>query len=433
MNTRFLLGLLTVFTVALCTRAIALGSVNQVVFDEVHFGKFISSYCCTHERFFDIHPPIGKLIIAGGANIAGGTNGFSFDHIGQEYTGANIASIRLVPALFGALLPVIIMILLYQSGVSFMFSLLGGIAATLENAFIVESRFIVTDTILLTAQFGAIAAAIAAVQAKKEKLSWMFVVCAGVLSGVAVGTKFTGAIGGALAVLILLSPLLRGRRRGSGASVWLGKICLLVASAIAVYLIGWMLHFSLLTLPGSGDVWGVPTGIFLNDFIHTHQQMLSANYNLTAGHPYGSRWYTWPLMIRSVFYWQGENSQFIYFLGNPIVWWGSTVLFIGGLFYCIFTWKKTIPWVFVLGYIASYVPLLRVPRVLFLYHYLTPLIFSLLFGLWWLDSVVPHKKQAFFSILGIIILGFLFVSPLTYGFSLPQFWSALLFSISTWR
>jgi dolichyl-phosphate-mannose--protein O-mannosyl transferase len=34
------------------------------VFDEVTFGKFVQAYCCTGERFFDIHPPHGKLLIA---------------------------------------------------------------------------------------------------------------------------------------------------------------------------------------------------------------------------------------------------------------------------------------------------------------------------------------------------------------------------------
>src|SRR3989344_8593629 len=118
MNTKFLGGLIIVFLLALVARVSSLGAINQVVFDEVHFGKFISSYCCTHERFFDIHPPIGKLLIAGGAYLSGYAGGFSFNTIGQEYTNVPITGIRMVPVLAGSFLPIIMFILLIQTGVS---------------------------------------------------------------------------------------------------------------------------------------------------------------------------------------------------------------------------------------------------------------------------------------------------------------------------
>lgn len=428
-----------VFLFAFIVRITALGAINQVVFDEVHFGKFISSYCCTHERFFDIHPPIGKLLIAGGAYLAGYDGQFSFEHIGQPYEDVPIAGIRMVPAIFGALLPVIIMILLLQAGVSLEVSFVGGVAVALENALLVESRFILTDSILLTSTFGCVSAAIAAVQTKKPATSWIFVCIAGILAGIAVGTKFTGAIGGALVVCVLLFQLMRdGFPR---AALWSAKILTVIMLAIATYLIGWVLHFSLLTLPGSGDVWGVPTGNFWQDFTHTHRQMLSANYNLTADHPYGSKWYTWPFMVRSVFYWQGEGNRFLYLLGNPIVWWESTLLSGVGLLYAftliargIFVRSNAVAWIFLLGYIASFVPLMRVPRVLFLYHYLTPLLFSLLFGIWWLDRVARYRKKVIAGgCLVLIVAGFLFVSPLTYGFPVSQEWQGVLFYISSWR
>lgn len=420
MNRTFLGWMFVIFCISLGIRVVDLDAINQVVFDEVHFGKFISSYCCTHQRFFDIHPPVGKLVIAGGAYMFGYNGQFSFDHIGQMYTNVPITALRIVPAVVGALLPIIGMVLLRQAGVSYAVTILGGFAVALENALIVEARFILTDSILLAALFGCIAFAIAALQTKHTAYSWYFACIAGILAGVAVGTKFTGALAIALGVCMFL---VRAR---------MGRMFVFVFSALLVYLISWMLHFSLLTLPGSGDVWGVTTGAYWQDLFHTHQQMLSANYNLTATHPYGSAWWSWPFMTRSVFYWQG-NGAFIYFLGNPVVWWGSIVLFICGLVYFL-PKNKRVPWVFLVGYAASFVPLMRVPRVLFLYHYLTPFLFSLLFGMWILDQL-PYqwKPRIIFCSLMLIIAGFLFISPLTYGFSVPQGWQNALFFISSWR
>lgn len=436
---KFFLWAVVVLLLSGAVRLSDLGGLSQVVFDEVHFGKFISSYCCTHQRFFDIHPPIGKLLIAGGARLAGYDGTFPFEHIGQSYGDVPVARIRLVPALAGALLPVIIMILLHQAGVSLEFSVLGGVAVALENALIVESRHILTDSILLTSIFGSIASAIAAVQTKNNAHSWRWTLLSGVLVGVSVGTKFTGMVGGMIVVCVLLFQLFR--QGYMHAASWGAKILTIGVAAAVIYLGGWVLHFSLLSQPGSGDVWGVPKGHFWQDLTHVHQQMLSANYNLTADHPYGSKWYTWPFMVRSVFYWQGAGGQFLYLIGNPMVWWGSTLLSALGIIYAfslvargIFTRSNPVAWVFLLGFLASYVPLMRVPRVLFLYHYLTPLLFSLLLGIWCLNRVGRYRVRA--VALGctvLIIAGFLFMSPLTYGFRASEGWQHLLFLIGSWR
>ncbi len=439
----FLVGIALLCVLSFAVRATGAGMVNQVVFDEVHFGKFISSYCCTHERFFDIHPPVGKLLIAGGAYLSGYDGRFPFSHIGQEYTNIPIGGIRMVPVLAGSLLPLILYILLRQTGVSPRISFLGGLAAALDNALVVESRFIITDSILLSATFGALACAFASIRSSRLWSGFFWAVAAGVASGIAVGTKFTGLVGGALVGLIFVYQAYRAGHSAWG--IWLARILAALAAGVFVYLFGWMLHFSLLTMPGSGDVWGIPTGVFWHDLVTTHKQMVSANYNLTADHPYGSKWWTWPFMVRSVFYWQGQTNQFIYLIGNPVVWWGSIFLFCAGILFLLVqiargSWKEirlvfnSGAWVFLLGYFVSFVPLMRVPRVLFLYHYLTPLLFSLLFGLWWLDRTTPKKHHALLIGVSVVIgVGFVYISPLTYGITLPDMWYTALFIFSSWR
>lgn len=163
-------------------------------------------------------------------------------------------------------------------------------------------------------------------------------------------------------------------------------------------------------------------------------------------------------MQTSVYYWQysavaadgtGERVGTIYFLGNPIVWWGGGIVFILALGHMIYRRVRGLSvrsvlgkngWILIVGYVISFVPLMRVPRALFLYHYLTPLIFSIMIGVLWLDKLrwfkegsVWQQPKRFFIGLGLVVLFFIIMSPLTYGFMISPEVQKLLFWLKTWR
>ena len=76
----------------------------QVVFDEYHFGKFVNGYI-TGEYFFDIHPPLGKLLLCLVARMGGYDGSQSWDKIGVDIPPeVNLFALRGAPALQGALL-----------------------------------------------------------------------------------------------------------------------------------------------------------------------------------------------------------------------------------------------------------------------------------------------------------------------------------------
>ena len=137
--------IIIILTLSLLTRFIFFGHPNETIFDEVHFGKFISGYY-TREYFFDIHPPLGKLAIAGFAKLFDFKPEFAFTDIGDKYPDKQYMILRFLPSLAGALLPVVIYLLLIQVGLNPLASFLGGLLIVFENALLAQSRYILLDS-----------------------------------------------------------------------------------------------------------------------------------------------------------------------------------------------------------------------------------------------------------------------------------------------
>src|SRR3990167_7907423 len=128
----------------LLTRFIFFGHPNETVFDEVHFGKFISGYY-TGEYFFDIHPPLGKLMIAGFAKLSNFEPGFAFTEIGNKYPDKQYMILRFLPSLAGALLPMVIFLLALEMGFAPLYALTAGMLIVLENGILTQSHYILMD------------------------------------------------------------------------------------------------------------------------------------------------------------------------------------------------------------------------------------------------------------------------------------------------
>ena len=161
--------------------------------------------------------------------------------------------------------------------------------------------------------------------------------------------------------------------------------------------------------------------------------MYQSNQRLTATHPYGSQWYTWPFMVRPIFYWVSENSR-IYLLGNPVIWWSSTVAILLSLMYVT---RHKIIRILLGGYVLNLLPFIGIKRVMFLYHYLTALIFAILILVYLIENIQPFDKlRARKIFIGLVIasaVAFVYFAPLTYGLPLsPKAYDARVW-LPSWR
>jgi len=197
----------------------------------------------------------------------------------------------------------------------------------------------------------------------------------------------------------------------------------------------------LLPNPGPGDAFMKP-GFRENNIVKNiwdlNVEMYKSNQRLTASHPYSSQFYTWPFMARPIFYWvkgtpstgsissqrasSGQTAR-IYFFGNPVIWWSSTIAVAVSIKYLVLSIKKRkldkVLAILLGGYFINLLPFIGIKRVMFLYHYLTALIFAILILCYLIDEN-KNSRKIFTVIVVAAIAAFIFFSPLSYGLPLSE-------------
>ena len=143
--------LIALIAAATALRLVNLGYPAQPVFDEAHFATYASDYA-VGRPFFDIHPPLGKLLYALPLLAAspeardiefvrfGNQAGERFTTISTNrvlYDAFPYISLRLLSVLFGALLIVAVYAFLTALSGSPVVGLLGAVFVALDSAFAV--------------------------------------------------------------------------------------------------------------------------------------------------------------------------------------------------------------------------------------------------------------------------------------------------------
>lgn len=133
---------------------------------------------------------------------------------------------------------------------------------------------------------------------------------------------------------------------------------------------------------------------FIQKFLRLHKAMWTINSELTETHPFESRPYEWPLLLSVISFWQTETDQII-LLGNPLVYWSSTVAVL--TFFILYgffqlrqkrgfkdsfgglrNYYENSAGFFVMAWTFHYLPFFKMERQLFIHHYMPSLYFAVL-------------------------------------------------------
>lgn len=441
---------------------------DRVVFDEAHFGLYATKYLSA-QYYFDIHPPIGKMLFALFGRIGGVQPGFNFA-VDSNYGEFNFVALRFLSAFLGSVLILLIYFFVKELGLNRKTSFFASFLVLFDNAILVQSRLILLDIILLFFIFFSLYLFFFLRKKKLFSKKWyLFHILCGISIGIAISIKWTGI--GALGI-IWLFQVLRGNFFSKTKKYIILRCIFLLALPLLVYFLGFVLHFFLLpnpclencgyvmeeaksiTLPPGFHPLNIPPeGNIFSKVFQDNKQMFLGSLGLRAAFYYQSDWYGWPFMVRPIQYTQklqDSKVSYIYFLGNPAVWWMSfggllaTIYLIFKSFFQRFPFKvsqnfcsKYIDVLF-LGYFVYFFPFAAIERFMLPYHYLPALLFSIIIFAIFLDSIfsfVSEKKAwiIYISLMLVIFICFLYFAPLTYGIPLNENEFSARMWLPTWN
>jgi dolichyl-phosphate-mannose-protein mannosyltransferase len=447
-------GILLLWAVNLGLRLWQIGSPTALVFDEVHYVTFAVDYL-QHRPFFDVHPPLGKYLIALSIHLSTIWGPAPDPPITPQITVAGMAltpySYRWLNALLGSLMPVAALWVawIWSEGIPLVrrrwFAAMAGLLTSMDGFSLVESRLGLLHPPLILLGLVALGAW---GRSRFALHPWRWQLLAGVALGGAIAVKWNGA--GYLLALVLNEVLTRHRwHHRPRPWLWLGLL------PLGVYSLMWIPH---LQLVGTG-------------FWELHRTLLAAHLGFAATHEYQSVWLTWPLMIRPIaYFYQGlgpgetvnmlgptipapDRAVALYGFGNPILWWLSTaaVVMMGMAQGASSAWPRrrslatiaatlhqgqrlpplrhaTIqaaqaPQQFLLvAYLAHWVPWALVRRSTFLYHYQPAALMAVLILVWQLSGWLTSRRRSWhywgWGMLALIAISFGFWLPLWVGWPL---------------
>jgi len=174
------------------------------------------------------------------------------------------------------------------------------------------------------------------------------------------------------------------------------------------------------------------TGHGLDIWWEMQKQMWWYHTQLKATHPYTSPWWSWPLLIRSIYLYtsnevNGMVSR-IYAFGNPFVFWfGLLSVFLSSI-YAFYERNKKLALV-IFAYLIFFVPWAASPRIMFLYHYLPSLPFLAIAT----GYVLRRNLKLAIPVLFLFLLAFIYFYPHWTGLKIPIWLDASYYWFPSWR
>lgn len=393
---------------------------NSTYFDEIYFARSAYEYVHGIPTVEWVHPPLGKLIMAIPVLLFGMST-FAYRLMG------NIAGILMIPVIYA---------LAKNIFKNRKWAILAGLLMMFDCFHFAQTRMGTVDSflvlfIMLSALFMYKYIVLENDAKLKTKLVNLFL--SGLFIGCAIATKWTGFYAGlALAIVFFANIIYRNVGKGKEKDKDLGKIILsCFVFFVGIPLLIYVLSYLLFPIVYPGKVEGI------SGLIKQTQDMYTYHSTLEATHPFTSEWYTWPAMVKPVWYYVGYfgggMKGTIVGIGNPAIWWFGIIASIFVLIMALLRRKRE-DWFILVFILATWLPYVFIGRIMFMYHYFPTLPFIVL-AIVALIKFITEKirnNSVYLFYVGVVILLFTYFYPVISGMITSEKYIETIRWLSSW-
>ena len=441
-------------------RFLYLSDIPGPMFDEVFYPAWGFKYF-TGENYYSVHPPLANYLYAASIWIYNQLPWIDLASIDSlTFEQLPPISYRWLNALFGSLLCLLAYFFADAIWKNKNFALIVCFFVAIDGSLLVDSRFALAN--LYVVFFGLLALLFAAKSQSSYRYARYWLFSSGILLGLASSVKWSG-LGYLLVILSFFVALycmqkvdlyelrftqsqadrLRTQKTRNNVKQKISAFNTIPQWEYLIYFLAVPLLVYVLVY--------IPDLQFNTEysFFEKHQQQISFHQTMVEEneHPYCSKWYSWPFMIRPVGYFFSSSDaldafgnkielfQDVHLFPNPFLYWFSTIsILIMGVQWLKLLWQwigqgivshKFYLFMFILlGYFANLLPWALVSRCVFLYQYQPASVFAFLALAWYLSSLIKSESLKYkllsLGILTITFFSFLYWLPFQLGITLER-------------
>lgn len=375
---------------------------SETYFDEIYHAR--TAYEFLHELpvYEWTHPPLGKIFISLGVKL------FGMTPFGWRISGT-LFGIFMIPVIYVFLKKMFGELWLCTCGtLLFTFDFMHFAQTRIATIDVYVTFFIMLMYLLMyeyyTADFSD----------SVRKSTYSPLIPCGIATGLAISCKWTGiyaAVG--LAILFFMTFARHSRENKAQFNKYSAKtilFCVLMFGIvpILIYAVSYIPYVRCMK-DGIGAIIKNQT-----DMLTYHGKTI-----VSSTHSYSSPWYKWPLDLRPIWYYTGENgtrTENISSFGNPAVWWTGAAAFLFCVYDALREKNKNARFL-VIAYLAQLVPWIPVTRITFIYHYFPCVPFIVL-----MICHVAHRlsaKRTLIVLTVIAVILFAAFYPVISGYPVP--------------
>ena len=368
---------------------------NSTYFDEVYFARSAYDYNEGKKVYEWTHPPLGKLIQATPVLLTDNFSPFNYRIMG------NIAGILMI-------------IVMYLFGKALFkkrkYATIAALLMTFDNFHFVQTRIGTVDSFLVL--FILLSFYFMFLYIKKDGKLWHFIL-SGIFIGCAIATKWTALFGGIALAIIYIIYKFKTKKKWI-PFIWHGLAFFILVPTL-IYFGTYMIVPNMNGLENNN----------IKSVVKMNKNMYEYHSNVKDDHLFSSKWYTWPVNYKPVWYYtkdvDSSHSQSIVAIGNIVIWWPAIIAFFVLPYFIVK--KKNMKSLFLLITILSlYLPFMFIDRVMFLYHYFIVLPFMMLALVNLLYQLNKTSKRDYLILLYmvLVVICFIVYYPVSSGMTISN-------------